>query len=107
MWNIEKDPWLNPSGAALTVLDRPVDVEHFRQTMRVAVAGMPRLFERVVPGIGRLATPVWAPDAEFDLDYHVRFLRLPSRGPSVSCSTSRRTCTSNRSTAPARSGDSS
>ncbi len=80
MWNIEKDPWLNPSGAALTVLDRPVDVEHFRQTMRVAVAGMPRLFERVVPGIGRLATPVWAPDAEFDLDYHVRFLRLPKPG---------------------------
>ncbi len=80
MWNIEKDPWLNPSGAALTLLDRPVDVDHFKQTMRAAVAGMPRLFERVVPGIGRLATPVWAPDAEFDLDYHVRFLRLPKPG---------------------------
>ena len=21
MWNVEKDPWLNPSGASLTVLD--------------------------------------------------------------------------------------
>ncbi len=80
MWNVEKDPWLNPSGAAITIFDRPVDAEHFIQTMRAAVAGMPRLFERVVPGIGRLATPVWAPDPEFDLDYHVRFLRVPKPG---------------------------
>jgi WS/DGAT/MGAT family acyltransferase len=80
MWNIEKDPWLNPSGAAVTILDRPVDAEHFEQTMRAAIAGMPRLFQRVVPGIGRLATPVWMPDPEFDFDYHVRFLRLPKPG---------------------------
>ena len=80
MWNIEKDPWLNPSGAAITILDRPVDREHFMQTMQAATAAMPRLFERVVPGIGRLATPVWVPDAEFDLDYHVRFVRLPKPG---------------------------
>ncbi len=80
MWNIEKDPWLNPSGAAITILDRPVDRDHFMQTMQAATAAMPRLFERVVPGIGRLATPVWVPDAEFDLDYHVRFVRLPKPG---------------------------
>ncbi len=80
MWNIEKDPWLNPSGAAITILDRPLDVDHFMQTMRAATAAMPRLYERVVPGIGRLATPAWVPDAEFDLDYHVRFVRLPKPG---------------------------
>lgn len=80
MWNIEKDPWLNPSGAAITILDRPLDRDHFLQTMRAAVAAMPRLFERVVPGIGRLATPVWVPDAEFELDYHVRFVRLSKPG---------------------------
>ena len=80
MWNIEKDPWLNPSGAAITILDRPLDGDHFLQTMRAATAAMPRLYERVVPGIGRLATPVWQPDPEFDLDYHVRFVRLPKPG---------------------------
>jgi len=80
MWNIEKDPWLNPSGAAVTILDRPLDRDNFMQTMRAATAAMPRLFERAVPGIGRLATPVWVPDAEFDLDYHVRFVRLPKPG---------------------------
>jgi WS/DGAT/MGAT family acyltransferase len=80
MWNIEKDPWLNPSGAVVTILDQPIDVEHFRRTMRVAVAELPRLRERVVPAIGRLATPVWVPDAEFDLDFHVRHVRLPAPG---------------------------
>lgn len=80
MWNVEKDPWLNPSGAALVMLDGPVDEEHFRRTMRAAVAKMPRLFERVVPGLGRLAPPAWAPDPEFDLDYHARRLSLPAPG---------------------------
>ena len=27
MWNIEKDPWMNPNGSALTILDRPVDFD--------------------------------------------------------------------------------
>ena len=27
MWNIEKDPWMNPNGSALTILDQPVDFE--------------------------------------------------------------------------------
>jgi hypothetical protein len=80
MWNVEKDPWLNPNGAGLIVLDRPPDHDHFRQTIRAAVARIPRLYERVVPGLARLSTPAWAPDPEFDLDYHVRYLNLPSPG---------------------------
>jgi WS/DGAT/MGAT family acyltransferase len=80
MWNIEKDPWLNPSGAGLAILAGTVDEEHFRRTLRRAVAKMPRLHERVVPGLGRLAPPAWVPDPEFDLDYHLRRLRLPAPG---------------------------
>ena len=80
MWNIEKDPWLNPSGAALTIMQGSINEEHFRRTMRRAVAKMPRLYERVVPGLGRLAPPAWVPDPEFDLDYHMRRLRLPKPG---------------------------
>ena len=34
MWNIEKDPWLNASGASLTLLDQPADFEHLRRTLR-------------------------------------------------------------------------
>jgi len=80
MWNIEKDPWLNPSGAGLAILEGHIDAEHFRRTLRRAIAKMPRLYERVVPGLGRLAPPAWVPDPEFDLDYHLRRLRLPEPG---------------------------
>ncbi len=80
MWNIEKDPWLNPSGASLTILDAPVDREVFKRQIRFGVAKMPRLYQRVVPGIGRLATPAWMPDPEFDFDYHVRTVDLPTPG---------------------------
>jgi diacylglycerol O-acyltransferase len=80
MWNVEKDPWLNPSGASITILQGKMDTEHFRRTMRRAIAKMPRLYERVVPGLGRLAPPAWVPDPEFDLDFHVRHVRLPKPG---------------------------
>ena len=80
MWNVEKDPWLNPSGAALVLLDGPVDDDHFRWTMRAAIVRMPRLFERVVPGLGRMAPPAWAPDPEFELEFHTRRLSLAPPG---------------------------
>lgn len=80
MWNIEKDPWLNPSGASLTILQGTIDEEHFRRSMRRAVAKMPRLFERVVPGFGRVAPPSWVPDPEFDFEYHSLRVRLPKPG---------------------------
>jgi len=80
MWNVEKDPWLNASGASLAMLDRPVDMDHLRRTLRAAIVRMPRLMERVVPGFGRLSTPAWAPDAEFDLDYHLQEIELPGAG---------------------------
>lgn len=80
MWNIEKDPWLNPSGAALTLLDVPVEADRFRRQVRHGVAKIPRLYQRVVPGLGRISTPAWAPDPEFDLDFHIREVELPAPG---------------------------
>jgi len=80
MWNVEKDPWLNASGASLTLLDKPADFDHLRRTLRAAILQMPRLAERVVPGFGRLSTPAWAPDAEFDLSHHLQEMELPAAG---------------------------
>lgn len=80
MWNIEKDPWLNPNGASVVLLDRPLDMDRFRQTLRAGIARTPRLYQRVVPGFARLSTPAWVPDAEFDLDAHLRQIRLPAPG---------------------------
>jgi len=80
MWNVEKDPWLNPSGGTLMLLDRPLDIEHFRAQIAATVAEIPRLRERVVPSLGRFSPPVWRPDPEFDLEYHVRPVAVPSPG---------------------------
>lgn len=80
MWNVEKDPWLNPSGASLVLLDEPLDMENFRRTIRAGVAKTPRLYQRVVPGFARLSTPAWVPDREFDLDAHLREIVLPAPG---------------------------
>ena len=80
MWNIEKDPWLNPSGASLTLLDRAIDMDVFVRQVRFGASKMPRLYQRVVPGFGRVSTPAWLPDPEFDLDYHIREVRLAAPG---------------------------
>ncbi len=80
MWNIEKDPWLNPSGAMVSVLDRPIDVDQLRHRMAYAVSKIPRLRERVVSGFGRLSPPTWSTDPEFDLGYHLRHIGLPAPG---------------------------
>nr|WHW29201.1 putative wax ester synthase/acyl-CoA:diacylglycerol acyltransferase [uncultured bacterium] len=80
MWSIEKDPWLNPSGGSIILLDEPVDIERFRRVMRAGVARTPRLYQRAVPGFGRISTPAWVPDAEFDLDAHVTEVVLPRPG---------------------------
>jgi len=80
MWNVEKDPWLNPSGGTMMLLDRPPDIDHFRAQIAAAVANVPRLRERVVPGFGRFSPPTWKTDGEFNLDYHIRSVALPAPG---------------------------
>jgi WS/DGAT/MGAT family acyltransferase len=80
MWNIEKDPWMNPSGALLTIFDRPVDFEVLVQRIRCGLAEVPRLRERVMPGLGRLSPPTWVTDTDFDMTYHVRRLSVPAPG---------------------------
>lgn len=80
MWNVEKDPWLNPSGASVSIVDRPIDMARFRASVANAVAEVPRMRERVVAGLGRLSPPEWRPDPELDLDYHLRHIALPAPG---------------------------
>ena len=80
MWTVEKDPWLNPNGATVSLLDRPVNASEFATRLRHAVASIPRLRERVVPGFGRWSPPAWAADPEFDFDYHLRHVCLPPPG---------------------------
>jgi WS/DGAT/MGAT family acyltransferase len=76
MWTLEKDPHLSSTFANVTVLDRPPDVDRLRRRMERALAIVPRLRQRVGPGLGRLAPPEWRDDADIDLDWHVRRIGL-------------------------------
>ena len=80
MWNVERDPWLDPNGGGIAIYDRPLDVDLFRRSMRQAVAEVPRLRQRVAPGLGPLSTPRWVHDHEFDLNWHVRHIGAPGDG---------------------------
>jgi WS/DGAT/MGAT family acyltransferase len=80
MWNVERDPWLDPNGGGIAIYDRPLDVDLFRRSMRRAVAEVPRLRQRVAPGLGPLSTPRWVHDHEFDLNWHVRHIGAPGDG---------------------------
>ncbi len=80
MWNLEKDPMLGSTFANVTVLDRPPDIDALRRRLDHATRAVPRLRQRVVPALGRLAPPEWQEDRGFDLGYHVRHVALPEPG---------------------------
>ena len=80
MWNLEKDPHLSASIANVTILDQAPDQRRLRARLEQAVQMVPRLHQRVVPALGRLAPPEWRDDPDFDLDYHLRAVALPGPG---------------------------
>src|SRR5688572_3684636 len=77
MWNIEHDPRLSSNIGSIVLCDGPLDFDKLRRRVAGAVKDIPRLRERVAPVLGRLAPPMWIPDAEFDLDFHFRRIALP------------------------------
>ena len=83
MWNVEHDPRLSSNIGSIIVCDQPLDFNGMRRRVASAVADIPRMRERVAPVLGRLSPPVWIPDTEFDLDYHVRRVSLPEPGMDV------------------------
>jgi WS/DGAT/MGAT family acyltransferase len=80
MWTLEKDPHLSSTFANVTILDRQPDVAALRRRMQRAVNAVPRLRQRAVPGLGRLAPPEWRDDPGMDFDWHVRAIALPAPG---------------------------
>ncbi|MDQ2648229.1 MAG: wax ester/triacylglycerol synthase family O-acyltransferase [Actinomycetota bacterium] len=80
MWNLEKDPHLSSAFANITILDRPPDLDRLRGRLEQAVQSVPRLRQRVVPALGRLAPPAWEDDPDLDLVRHVRRIALPAPG---------------------------
>ncbi len=80
MWTVEQDPHLSANFGSVTILDAMPDLGKLRRRMLLTAQRVPRLRQRVVPGIGRLAPPEWHDDPDFDIDFHLRHVALPEPG---------------------------
>lgn len=80
MWSIEKDPLLRSTIITVYVLDRAPDRERFTTTMERVSRAMPRLRQRVLGHPLSIAPPRWEIDPNFDLDYHLRWMRAIGDG---------------------------
>jgi WS/DGAT/MGAT family acyltransferase len=80
MWRIEDDPVLRATAAAVTLLARNPRRAVLEAKLSRATELIPRLRQRVVELPRLLSNPVWAWDPDFDLSYHLRWMRAPGEG---------------------------
>jgi WS/DGAT/MGAT family acyltransferase len=80
MWTIEKDPMLRSTITAIALLDRAPDRDRLRDVLRRGARLIPRLTQRVRAHSYSIAPPRWEDDPNFDIDYHLRFIRAPEPG---------------------------
>jgi WS/DGAT/MGAT family acyltransferase len=80
MWSIEKDPVLRSTIVALAIFDRPPEWHALRRRLARATHSIPRLRQRVASPPLRLGPPRWVDEPSFDLDYHLRRVRVPAPG---------------------------
>jgi len=76
MWNIEKDPVLRSTIVAVGILDCEPDFARLRRRLDRASITIPRLRQRVITPPFRIGPPRWLHETGFDLDYHLRRVRL-------------------------------
>lgn len=80
MWRAEVDPRLRSTTTSVLVLDRAPDWDRLLAGHRWVVDAVPRFRQHVVePSLG-FGMPTWVLDPHFDLDYHLRRIRLPEPG---------------------------
>jgi diacylglycerol O-acyltransferase / wax synthase len=80
MWRIEKDPLLRSTIVMIMVFDAPLDRHKVTQRMERVSRVVPRLRQRVLGHPMSIAPPRWEVDANFDLNYHLRFMRVLGTG---------------------------
>lgn len=80
MWCIEKDPLLRSTITSIMVLDQAPHRGHLEARLHRLVAVIPRLRQRVVAHTYSIAPPRWEDDPNFDITFHVRWMRVPGNG---------------------------
>ena len=76
-WYMESDPALRSTVVAVALLDRAPDSKHLRRRVDRMTRLVPRLRQRVEQPPWRVGPPMWVLDPDFDLDWHMRRVRLP------------------------------
>ncbi len=80
MWRTERHPADSWSGAVVETFDGNPTWEVYRGGAERALSLVPRFRQRVVDPVFPVGPPAWDMDPDFDLDYHVRRVRLPEPG---------------------------
>jgi WS/DGAT/MGAT family acyltransferase len=76
MWNIEKDPLLRSTIVTVLLFDRAPDWDRLVDRIERGTWLIPRMRQRVATPLLRLGPPQWSGDPHFDLQYHLRRVRV-------------------------------
>jgi hypothetical protein len=80
MWRSEVNPQLRSTGVVLELLESPPARDRLIAAHEWGSRLLTPLRHRVVEDPLGLASPRWVVDQDFDLSYHLRFVRLPEPG---------------------------
>ncbi len=74
---LERSPELRSTILQVALLSHPPDRERFRRRVLEGIDRVPRFREVPVWSPVAGVAPTWRPASEFDVDYHLQFVRLP------------------------------
>lgn len=80
MWRTERPPADSWTGVVVIVLGETPTWERIKSAHRWGIRVAPRFAEKVVEPLVPTGPPMWTADENFDLDYHLRRVRLPGEG---------------------------
>jgi WS/DGAT/MGAT family acyltransferase len=78
-WRIERNPLLRSTITTIMLLDQAPNPNELRRRIAATTVAFPRLRQRVVEVPFGVSPPVWVDDPNFDLNYHLSWIRLGRR----------------------------
>lgn len=77
----EDEPRTRATFVGAMILDRPPDMDRLRHRLDGITRRVRRMRQRIVfPAVGGVTSPRWVVDPDFDLNFHLRRVALPSPG---------------------------
>jgi diacylglycerol O-acyltransferase / wax synthase len=80
MWRTERPPANSWTGLVVQLLDSVPDWDRLVAALEWGLQIVPRFKEKVVEPVIPVGPPVWTPDENFDVSYHLRRVSLPAPG---------------------------